>query len=283
MRLKLDGERQEKRNGNPVQGYHEGVRFRMSDGGLADKKAAVRCDADHVWEVGPRCEHHRFGAGRVGPDRLCRRGLGHRRLVANDHRRDARHACDNNRGCGDRNNTKRRSSSNSAIQRRRCVGHRVQRLAQKVFEVAVELGVGHRASSIGVAVNVASPCLVVIGPVSLAIGSNSTDSPDERCGSRYCTPPARGRCGRRFATSRSCDCHLRSGVEASTSTIGSQRRVAAIASPSRVWAVSRTRSSLTCAVQVSRSTTGGEGRGGVSHGDLTRLSGSATRFVRRPR
>jgi hypothetical protein len=88
---------------------------------------------------------------------------------------------------------------------------------------------------------------------------------------------------RRFATSRSCDCHLRSGVEASTSTIGSRRWVAAIASPSRVWAVSRTRSSLTCAVQVSRSTTGGEGRGGVSHGDLTRLSGSATRFVRRPR
>src|SRR4051812_46040024 len=43
----------------------------------------------------------------------------------------------------------------------------------------------------------------------------------------------------------------------SNSTIGSRRRAAAIASPSRVWAFSRTRSSSRAACQVARSTTGG--------------------------
>src|SRR5262249_23983392 len=43
----------------------------------------------------------------------------------------------------------------------------------------------------------------------------------------------------------------------SSSTIGSRRRAAAIASPSRVCAFSRTRSSSRAACQVARSTTGG--------------------------
>src|SRR5690348_11673693 len=47
------------------------------------------------------------------------------------------------------------------------------------------------------------------------------------------------------------------GVVGSTSIIGSLRRAAAIASPSRVCAFSRLRSSAICASQVSRSTTGG--------------------------
>ena len=48
-----------------------------------------------------------------------------------------------------------------------------------------------------------------------------------------------------------------SGVDGSTSTIGSRRRAAAIASPSRVCAFSRTRSACTCASQAARSTIGG--------------------------
>jgi hypothetical protein len=49
-----------------------------------------------------------------------------------------------------------------------------------------------------------------------------------------------------------------SGVAASTSIIGSRRRAAAIASPSRVCAFSRFRRSAICSCQVARSTIGGK-------------------------